>query len=154
MVMDEMRFMAALLIGGVLTAIMTGSLYLISYTISPRYQYSITEGMTITLFIVLVFGILLGFNYWLIGYWQETKRIGCPDKNNGQNFKLDIRKKERATDISDMNVWQSTDGSRMPDNTQNSLPGSLFTTHSLQEFGIRQFNDNDDWINMRPGKKD
>jgi hypothetical protein len=154
MVLDEIRFGAVLLIAGVLTAIITFSGYLVSDAISLGYQFSITEGTTLTLFVAVVFGILLGFGYWLIGYWQETKNIGNPDKTNGQIIKPDNAKIRQKPRNSYVGTEEPRERSLFLDNSRGIKPEMIFKTHSLQEFGIRQFSNNDDWINMRPGRKE
>ncbi len=65
MPLDEVRCGAALLIGAILTAVVTSGGYLISELINPNYQYSMYDIFLMTLFIAFCFIIQIGFFYFI-----------------------------------------------------------------------------------------
>jgi predicted membrane protein len=144
MSLDNIRFGTALLISAVLTVIITVIGYSISNVVYPAYQYSLFEGLLLVLFVAGCFGVLLGFSYFFVGFWQETKIIGNPNKTEVESEKSEesIHEKPRKSyvvvEISPENKWN---------------PEAMFTTYNLEDFGLRQFSDDDDWINMKKSQK-
>jgi hypothetical protein len=135
MTLNELRFGASLLISAILTVIVTVGGYLISNLVNPNYHYSIFEGLLIALFVAFCFAIIFGFSYYFIGFWQETKDIGNPNRRE-PNDKSENNPRSVITESSIQASWK---------------PESMFKANSLEDFGLRQFSENDDWINMKKG---
>ena len=133
----------------------SGGLF-ISGIVTPGYNFTFLEGLAIALFVAGCFAVLLGFCYWFIGYWQETINIGKPESEKERIIEANNQKTKQYYDEPDIDVGEDFNNFPESHSTGRSSwhPETMFTGNSLKDFGLRQFNDNDDWINMRPGKKE
>jgi len=113
----------ALLTSVILTVVISsGGLY-IQGLISPNITFTTNDAYEMILIISAFYLALFGFFYWYIAYWQETKVIGKTEHEYEQDDRED-REEDREEERQE---------------------------YRQEDQGLRQFNDNDDWINMVPG---
>lgn len=148
---DNLKLAAALIISAILTVLVAVMGFLISGLIAPGYQFTFSDGMAISLFVAGVFAILLGFSYYFVGYWHETKQIWNPDKTSqvkphstkSQDYPGELEPRQHKAKV----------GGITGQELFNVRPNMEYNPGKIEDFGLRQFNNNDDWISMKPGNK-
>jgi hypothetical protein len=154
MPIDEERWGAALLIGGILTVVVTSGGYLFSQFMNPDYQFSMYEGFLLTLFVIFCYLVLFGYSYYLVGFWQETKRLVHPDRDGNQREKRETRR-SRSGRPQNIYVIQENfiENDSIPEDyiEDGLIPESadFFDYTTLEDFGIRRPDPDDDWIIMK-----
>jgi flagellar basal body-associated protein FliL len=148
----DIRLAAALIIAAVLTVVVAVSGFFVSGLIAPGYQFTFSDGMAISLFVAGVFAVLLGFSYWFVGYVWETKQIWNPDKISP--IKPHYTKSHDYTDELEPRQQKAKVGDTLSRESLQCVPKMEYRTPNIEDFGLRHFNNNDDWINMKPGKRE
>lgn len=134
----------AILVSAVLIIpIIFGGLYLqgIFY---PDYQFTAADALVMAVVILGFFCILFGFSYWFIGYWQDTKDIGV----------YGFPRVEESEEVEEEEPEQTPEPQYEEPIHKHHHKHHHQHEVSLEDEGLRQFNDNDDWINLIPGTED